>query len=110
MALASPVLAAMAIAGSATGAATAMLLAAPPPAIEAGLWSYNGCLSAAAVGGMFYLLSWRTCLLAAVTAALATAVQSALAVAFRPYGMPVMTLPFCFATILVVLLRVYVAY
>ena len=98
----------MAIVGSATGTATAMAMGVPTATVGAGLWGYNGCLSAIAVGGMFYLATWRTTVLAVVTAASSTAVQAALAAAFGPYGMPVMTLPFCLATIVAVLLRVYV--
>ena len=69
---------------------------------------YNGTLSAGAVGGLFYMLDARSFVLACFTAAMATAVQGALAACFQPYGLPVLTLPFCIATLFAMLLRVYV--
>jgi len=108
IALFSPISAAMAVLGSATGGALAMLFRVPSSAILAGLWGYNASLGAIAVGGMFFVLSWSTVLLAVLCSALCTLFQGCLAALFQPFGMPVMTLPFCFGVMTVVMTRVYV--
>ena len=58
--------------------------------------SVDACL---AIGGVFYVLSVRSAILA-VGCAVATALLfGALAALFTPWGLPALTLPFCFGTL-----------
>lgn len=41
-------------------------LAAPHKDIYSGLWGYNSALSCIAIGGVFYVITWQTHLLALI--------------------------------------------
>jgi urea transporter len=80
-----------ALIGSFIGTLTGMWVGAPPAVIQAGLWSYNSLLGAAAINGVFYTPSFRalfTCMLCGWGCAL---VGGALTVAFALTGLPTMT-------------------
>lgn len=43
-----------------------LALAAPHKDIYSGLWGYNSALSCIAIGGVFYVITWQTHLLALI--------------------------------------------
>ncbi len=98
VALASPLAALLGLIGAAGGALTGLLLQGGSDAVGMGLWSYNGVLTAIAVGGTFYAPTRRSVLLALVAAALSAAITPLLAGWFPP-ALPVLTLPFIVATL-----------
>jgi hypothetical protein len=67
-------------------------------ALGMGLWSYNGVLSALAIGGIFHAPTRRS-LGAAALAALAASLLNAPLGRLIPPGLPVLTLPFIVATL-----------
>jgi kinesin family member 17 len=103
--LASRIACAMAIMGSLVGTLTAIGLGTDPQSIYNGLWSYNACLGAIAVGGVFYMFSAHSVLLAAANAVGCTLIHAALSSMLAPLGLPVFTTPFCLSTIGFVLLQ-----
>ncbi|KAF3848594.1 hypothetical protein F7725_015091 [Dissostichus mawsoni] len=62
--LCSPIICLHAVYGSAAGTLSGLALAAPDQDIFSGLWGYNSVLSCIAIGGVFYVLTWQTHLLA----------------------------------------------
>ena len=85
--------------------ATGLALGANGVAIYNGLWGFNWFDAALAIGGVFFVLSWRSGLLAVACAVLAALLFGAIAALFTPWGLPALTLPFCFATLAFVLLK-----
>jgi urea transporter len=104
MALCSRIAAGFALLGSAAGLGTALLVGGDGFDAYQGLWGYNAVLSAIAVGGMFYVLTWRSALLAVAAAVTASLTFVAVGIAFTPLGLPALTLPFCLATFAFLLL------
>jgi urea transporter len=105
LAVASRIAAVFALVGSTVGMATGLALGANGVAIYNGLWGFNSFDAALAVGGVFFVLTWRSGLLAVACAVLAALLFGAIAALFTPWGLPALTLPFCFATLAFVLLR-----
>jgi len=105
IAVCSRIAAAFALVGSAAGMATGLALGANGVAIYNGLWGFNSFDAALAVGGVFFVLSWRSGLLAVACAVLTALMFGAIASLFIPWGLPALTLPFCFGTLAFVLLR-----
>jgi urea transporter len=105
IAVASRIAAAFALVGSATGMLTGLALGANGVAIYNGLWGFNSFDAALAVGGVFFVLSWRSGVLAVFCAVLAAMLFGAIASLFVPWGLPALTLPFVFATLAFVLLK-----
>lgn len=94
-ALGSPVLAAMALLGSAAGLATGVLLRGSPAALDGGLYGYNGVIAAMSAV-VFFRLTWRVALcIGTGTAILATGLFVLLRPVFLAFGLPILTLPFC---------------
>jgi hypothetical protein len=54
---------------------------------------------------VFYVLNWRSGILAVGCAILAALLFGAIGSLFGPYGLPALTLPFCFATLAFTLLK-----
>ena len=54
---------------------------------------------------MFYVLTWRSALLGVACAAFTALLFGAIASIFVPWGLPALTLPFCFGTLAFVLLK-----
>ena len=99
IAVASRIAAVFALVGSAVGMLTGLALGANGIAIYNGLWGFNSFDACLAIGGVFYVLSVRSAILA-VGCAIATAMLfGALAALFGPWGLPALTLPFCFGTL-----------
>ncbi|XP_069571808.1 urea transporter 1-like isoform X1 [Brachyistius frenatus] len=75
--LCSPTICFHAMLGSAAGIFTGFALAAPHRDIYSGLWGYNSALSCIAIGGVFYVLTWQTHLLAIICALFSAYMTSA---------------------------------
>jgi urea transporter len=105
LALCSRIAAIFALVGSTVGMLTGLALGASGVAIYNGLWGFNSFDAALAIGGVFFVLTWRSGVLAVACAVLAAMLFGAIASLFTPWGLPALTLPFCFATLAFVLLK-----
>ncbi len=105
LAVCSRIAAIFAVVGSAVGMLTGLALGASGVAIYNGLWGFNSFDAALAVGGVFFVLTFRSAILAVACAVLAALLFGAIASLFTPWGLPALTLPFCFATLAFVLLK-----
>ena len=105
IAVCSRIAAAFAVMGSAVGMLTGLALGANGVAIYNGLWGFNSFDACLAVGGVFFVLSIRSGVLAVACAVLAALLFGAIGTLFVPWGLPALTLPFCFATLAFVLLK-----
>lgn len=90
--------AAAALFGSALGTAVALLTNSNVAAAEFGLFGFNSSLSVTAML-MFYTPSCGAIFIAVLNGIITVSVQQALMTVFEPYGLPVMTLPFCLASL-----------
>lgn len=104
MAVCSRIGAGFALLGSAVGLGTASLVGGDGVDVYDGLWGYNAVLTAVAIGGVFYVLTWRSALLAVAAAMTTSVVFVAVETALLPFGLPALTLPFCLATFAFLLL------
>jgi urea transporter len=105
IAVASRIAAVFALVGSTVGMLMGLALGANGVAIYNGLWGFNSFDAALAVGGVFFVLSVRSGVLAVACAVFAALLFGAIASLFTPWGLPALTLPFCFATLSFVLLK-----
>ncbi|XP_067340801.1 urea transporter 2-like isoform X2 [Channa argus] len=76
--LSSPIICFHAMVGSAAGMMSGLALAAAHKDIYSGLWGYNSALSCIAIGGVFYVITWQTHLLAVMCALLSAYMTSAI--------------------------------
>ena len=105
IAFCSRIAAGFALVGSIVGMLTGMALGADGVAIYNGLWGFNSFDAALAIAGVFYVLTWRSALLGVACAAFTALLFGAIASIFVPWGLPALTLPFCFGTLAFVLLK-----
>lgn len=98
LAVNSRISAAMAVVGSAIGVVVAWLLGASGVAIYHGLYGFNPVLCAIAIGGVFYLITWKSALYAVFCAVLGAIFFAAFTVLLTPVGIPALTAPFVVAT------------
>lgn len=105
MLVCSRIAAGFALVGSVIGLLTALAVGADGFDVYHGLWGFNSFISAVAIAGVFYVLSWRSALLAVACAAAAAFLFGALSTLFSPWGLPALTLPFCLATLAFLLLK-----
>jgi len=84
--------------GSALGALTAWTVGASGIAIFHGLYGFNAVLCGIALGGLFFVLTWRSAIYALVAAIVSALVFAAIAVFLAPIGMPALTAPFVLVT------------
>jgi urea transporter len=105
IAICSRIAAVFALVGSTVGMLTGLAVGANGVAIYNGLWGFNSFDAAIAIGGVFFVLTWRSGLLAIACAVFAALLFGALVSLFTPWGLPALTLPFCFATLAFVLLK-----
>jgi urea transporter len=105
IAVASRIAALFALVGSLVGMLTGLALGGSGVAIYNGLWGFNSFDAALAVGGVFFVLNVRSGVLAVGCAVLAALLFGAIGSLFTPWGLPALTLPFCFATLAFVLLK-----
>lgn len=101
----SRIAAVFALVGSTLGMLTGMALGADGVAIYNGLWGFNSYDACLAIAGVFYVLSWRSALLGAAAAIFTALLFGALSSIFGPWGLPALTLPFCFGTLAFVLIK-----
>ncbi|XP_053267720.1 urea transporter 1-like [Pleuronectes platessa] len=101
--LSSPTICLHAMLGSAAGVLTGLALAAPLRDIYSGLWGYNSALSCIAVGGVFYVITWQTHLLAVICALFSAYMTSASSRLMSVLALPACTWPFCLSTLIFLL-------
>jgi urea transporter len=90
--------AAFAALGSALGLLTALALGGDGVAIYHGLYGFNPVLCAIALGGLFFVLTWKSAAYALVAAVFSAIVFAAIVVLLSPIGMPALTAPFVLVT------------
>ena len=105
IAFCSRIAAGFALVGSIVGMLTGLALGANGVSIYNGLWGFNSFDAALAIAGVFYVLTWRSALLGIVCAAVTALLFGAIVSFFVPWGLPALTLPFCFGTLAFVLLK-----
>jgi urea transporter len=87
-----------ALLGAALGLLTALVMGADGFTAYHGLYGFNAVLCAIAIGGVFFVLTWRSAVYAMVAAIFSVPVFAAVAVALSPIGMPALTAPFVLVT------------
>ncbi|XP_071386728.1 LOW QUALITY PROTEIN: urea transporter 2-like [Centroberyx affinis] len=102
--LCSPTICLHAMLGSAAGMLSGLALAAPHGDIYSGLWGYNSALSCIAIGGMFYVLTWQSHLLALTCAFFCAYMSSAISNLLSILALPACTWPFCLSTLIFLLI------
>jgi urea transporter len=95
----------MALMGSTLAVAGAVLYGAHDEAIRDGLFGYNAALTAMALGGMFYVLTFPAFLYTVMGVLVTARVWASLGVFLEPTGMPVLTSAFVFVTWLMLLAK-----
>jgi urea transporter len=105
IAFCSRIAAGFALVGSIVGMLTGMALGADGAAIYNGHWGFNSFAAAPAIAGVFYVLTWRSAMLGIACAAFTALLFGGIAAVFGPWGLPALTLPFCFGTLAFVLLK-----
>jgi urea transporter len=90
--------AAFAVLGSAAGLLTALAVGADGIAVFHGLYGFNAVLTAIALGGLFFVLTWRSAVYALVAAVFTTLAFAGIAVLLSPVGLPALTAPFVLVT------------
>jgi urea transporter len=90
--------AAFAALGSALALLTALALGGDGVAIYHGLYGFNAVLCAIALGGLFFVLTWKSTLYALLAVVFSVPVFAAIAVLLSPIGMPALTAPFVLTT------------
>jgi urea transporter/Ca2+-binding EF-hand superfamily protein len=101
VAIASPLAALLGMAGAVASGLTALLSGTPPAVVAQGLSSYDGVLTALAVGGIFYPLSRLSLIAALLAAAASTLLMPPLQLLLQTLSgtaLPLLTLPFIVAT------------
>ncbi len=101
----SPRCAVLALSGSAAGMVMAIICGLPAGEISAGLWGFSPALTAIAVGSVLPGIPHRG-LLTTAAVILTFAIQYLTAPWLAKAGLPVLTMPFCAATLAVSLLSV----
>ncbi|GAA6219363.1 urea transporter 2-like [Lates japonicus] len=102
--LSSPTICFHAMLGSAAGMLSGLALAAPHRDIYSGLWGYNSVLSCIAIGGVFYVITWQTHLLALICALFCAYMTSASSNLMSKLALPACTWPFCLSTLIFLLI------
>ncbi|XP_073925999.1 urea transporter 2 isoform X2 [Castor canadensis] len=102
--IASPLICLHAAIGSITGILAALSIATPFDSIYFGLCGFNSTLACIAIGGMFYVITWQTHLLAIACALFAAYLGAALANMLSVFGLPPCTWPFCLSALIFLLL------
>lgn len=105
IAICSRIAAVFALLGSAVGMCTGLALGASGVAIYNGLWGFNSFDACLAIGGVFYVLTWKSGLFAVACAVFTALLFGAIASFFTPWGLPALTLPFCFGTLAFVIMK-----
>ena len=88
IAVCSRIAAVFAVVGSTVGMLTGLALGANGVAIYNGLWGFNSFDAALAIGGVFFVLTVRSGILAVACAVLAALLFGAIGTLFIPWGLP----------------------
>jgi urea transporter len=96
---------AAAVVGSLGGLLVGLGLGASEQTLRLGLFGFNPVLTAIALGGIFYVLDWKSGLYALFATATTAVIFAALAIALAPLGIPGLTGPFVFTTWLYILAK-----
>ncbi|XP_007942039.1 urea transporter 2 [Orycteropus afer afer] len=102
--ISSPLVCLHAAIGSTMGMLAALTIATPFDSIYFGLWGFNSTLACIAIGGMFYVITWQTHVLAVACALFAAYLGAALANMLSVFGLPPCTWPFCLSALTFLLL------
>jgi len=105
IAVCSRIAAAFALVGSTTGMLTGLAVGGNGVAIYNGLWGFNSFDATLAIAGVFFVLTWRSALAGVACGVFTALLFGAIASLFTPWGLPALTLPFCFGTLAFVLLK-----
>jgi urea transporter len=105
IAICSRIAALFALVGVSIGTAVGIALGADGVDIYNGLWGFNSYDACLAIAGVFYVLTWRSALLGMACAAYTALLFGAISSFLGPWGLPAMTLPFCFGVLTFVLLK-----
>jgi solute carrier family 14 (urea transporter) len=108
MAFCSRISAMMSFIGSLVGVGTAQFMGVPQDQIMQGIWGYSGALAGLAIGGTFYVFSWRVFVFACFAACVATFINAGLASFLSVYGIPTMSFAFLFTNTLFTMIQPYV--
>jgi urea transporter len=87
-----------AVLGSAVALLTALVLGGDGFSIYHGLYGFNAVLCAIALGGLFFVLTWKSALYALLAVVFSVVAFAAIAVLLSPIGMPALTAPFVLTT------------
>lgn len=82
--------------GSIIGSAVGVVIGVPCAQVESGLFGFNSCLTVIAMF-MFYTPSRTVFTVSILAGSMTVILQQSLTTLLQPYGIPFMTLPFCFA-------------
>ena len=104
MAFCSRYLTLAALVGSLVGNGISVLTGAENGMIEQGLYGFNSSLTLTAMA-LFFVPSLGSFVIGLMAVIFTVVVQHATAVVFMPYGLPVMTIPFCIVTLAIILLQ-----
>jgi urea transporter len=77
---------------------TALALGANGFSVYHGLYGFNAVLCAIALGGLFFVLTWKSAVYALLAAVFSVVAFAAIAVFLSPIGMPALTAPFVLTT------------
>jgi urea transporter len=87
-----------AVLGSAVALLTALALGGDGFSIYHGLFGFNAVLCAIALGGLFFVLTWKSAIYALLAAVFSVVAFAGIAVLLAPIGMPALTAPFVLTT------------
>eukprot|EP00698_Gefionella_okellyi_P010701 TRINITY_DN2789_c0_g1_i3.p1 TRINITY_DN2789_c0_g1~~TRINITY_DN2789_c0_g1_i3.p1 ORF type:complete len:476 (-),score=45.01 TRINITY_DN2789_c0_g1_i3:1723-3150(-) len=105
MFLTSPIRALLAVTGALCGSVVGLALGMPPSLIYSGLLGYNASLCMTAIAGEFFQLQWRSAALAMMCTIGTVVLFGSFRTLFSPFGVPILTFPFCMSTLCALLLR-----
>lgn len=89
---------AFALIGSLVGMAVGMAMGANPSMVGIGLYGFNPVLTGIALGGLFYVLDWKSALYALFAMVITAIAMGAMVAALAPIGLPALTWPFIMVT------------
>ncbi|MGH3406743.1 MAG: urea transporter [Streptosporangiaceae bacterium] len=92
----------MALLGTLLAAGTGIVLGAPEATIRAGLLGFNPTLTAIALGGVFFVLTFRSFAYAVFGILVTVWVSAAMTVVLSPIGMPTFTSAFVIVTLIMI--------
>lgn len=95
----------MMICGSLVGQLAGWMAGIDPNQIYSGGYGYDAALCAIGIGGLFYVISWKVCILAMMAAWFGAWLHSALNMWLSPVGLPSLNLGFDLTVIIFVMIQ-----